>query len=106
MRGTDDVRALLTLLDNPEVLTLSGYDDPDVDALRRAVANLDFTEGALLGDGTLLSEVSDPVDLEQGDSIRVTVTVDADKKADLYTLLADKEWVRDVADAHARRPPA
>lgn len=100
----DDPRALIALLDAAvadEMLHLTGYGDGDHDDLRRILANLDFAEnaGAI---GTPVEDVSDPIDTE-GSVERVTVTVDAGARAKLYRLLAGKDWVRDVADAHVRK---
>ena len=100
----EDLLALLT--SEGDVLALSGYEDADLDVIRRAVADLEFTRGA--GDtsaGVPVGEVIPPIDLD-GDAERVTVTVDAGHRQDLYALLTKQPWVRDVADAHTRKPSA
>lgn len=103
--GSYDDAGLLTLLRLAEEdgsLPLTGMDTDDMDALARAVANLEFTQGAL-PDGTPLGDVSQPIDVD-GDTARVTVTVDTGHRSALYELLAKQPWVRDVADAHVRKP--
>lgn len=105
--ATDDPADLLALLDALEQdgadLARIGYQPGDMDALTRAVANQQFVTEALAGIGVPLADLSPPIDVE-GDTERVTVTVDAGHRADLYALLAKQEWVRDVADAHTRKP--
>lgn len=98
-----DLIALLTALEQDgRDLERIGYTAGDMDALTRAVTNQEFVDGALAA-GVPLSDLSPPIDVE-GDTERVTVTVDAGHRADLYGLLAKQKWVRDVADAHTRKP--
>ena len=111
-RGGYDTAEQITLLQAlaaDDALPLSGYADDNIEDLQRVLANLTFAEEALaahLADTPeAASGVSPPIDVE-GDGVRVTVTVDPDHKADLYALLHDQPWVRDVADAHTRKPPA
>jgi hypothetical protein len=105
--ATDDPADLIALLDalasDGADLARIGYDPGDRDALDRALANEQFVADALTA-GVPLSELSPPIDVD-GDTSRVTVTVETDHRADLYALLAKKPWVRDVADAHTRKPP-
>jgi hypothetical protein len=106
--ATDDPADLLALLDSLEQdgrdLERIGYQPGDMDALTRAVANQAFVDQALAA-GVPLADLSPPIDVE-GDTERVTVTVDAGHRADLYALLDKQKWVRDVADAHTRKPAA
>lgn len=96
--------ALLEALKAEDALLGSGYVEEDLDDLRRALANLAFTEeAAAAAAGTPLSDLSDPIDVE-GDTEKVTVTVDAGTKQKLYALLSKQTWVRDVADTHTRKP--
>lgn len=101
--GYDDADLLALLTADDDVLALTGYDDEDLIDLRRALANAAFVQDALAaGVGEPLSEVSDPIDTD-GAPEKVTVTVEAGHRADLYALLAKQPWIVDVADAHTRR---
>jgi ParB-like chromosome segregation protein Spo0J len=96
----EDLLALLT--SEGEVLALSGYDGADLDVIRRAVADLEFTRTA--GDdpeGVPVGDVAPPIDLD-GDAEKVTVTLDPGHRSDLYALLKDLPYVRNVTNAHAR----
>lgn len=102
--GYDDENLLALLTSDSEVLALSGYLDDDLEDIRRAIANLEFARDAAgLLTGEPVGDNSPPLDTE-GDTERVTVTVDAGHRQDLYALLTQQAWVRDVADAHTRKP--
>lgn len=98
----EDLLALLTA--DEDVLALSGYDGDDLDVLRRVITDLEFTRTA--GDtpeGLPLGDVTDPIDLD-GDAEKVTVTLDPGHRPDLYALLKDQPWVRNIANPHVRTP--
>lgn len=106
--ATDDPTDLLALLDQLEKdgadLARIGYAAGDMDALQRAVENDAFVRDALdAAAGVPLDQLSPPIDVD-GDTSRVTVTVETAHRSDLYALLAKQDWVRDVADAHTRKP--
>ena len=101
--GYDDHGLAALLQGHPDVLPLSGYDAAGLEAILRAAADRDFVDNAGAAVGTPLSELSAPIDTE-GDTERVTVTVEAGHRQDLYALLSKQPWVRDVADAHTRKP--
>lgn len=103
-KGGYDDRALLALLTGTDdVLALSGYGDGDLDALRRSVELLDFADTAHEALGVPLAEVAGPIDLD-GDAEKVTITLDPGHRPELYRLLHELPWVRNITDAHVKAP--
>lgn len=92
----------LRALDAAGDLLLTAWTPDDLEDQARMLANLEFVTGLTL-DGEPVTTASSPIDTD-GESERVTVTVDKGHRQDLYALLADQSWVRDVADAHTRKP--
>lgn len=95
-RATWDHEALAELLGdldghNVDLATI-GWDPADLDALDQYLANLGLGDEDPTG-----VPADDGIDL--GDTETVTVVVEHGHKADLYTLLADLDWVVDARDA-------
>lgn len=102
--GYDDPELLALLTRDDDLLALSGYDDGGLDALRRAVDNLEFARTAgEVPEGVPVGDLSGPIDLD-GDAERVTVVLDPGNREALYALLSDVPYVRDVSNAHVRKP--
>lgn len=100
--GTYDVHGLATLLQSdPEVLDLSGYDEPGLQAILRAASDLDFTRTASAPGGIPLGDLAPPIDLDR-DGEKVTVTLDPGHRPELYALLKDLPYVRNVTNQHVR----
>lgn len=108
---TDLLNLLAPLASDPEVLALAGYTGDDLIDLERMAANLAFVEDVLSGSvtdpgpqtGTPLSDVADPIDLD-GDAEKVTVTLDPGHRQDLYALLKDVGYVRNITNTYVRKP--
>lgn len=105
--STNDDRLLLDLLaplaDDGDLLALAGYDDGDLSDLLRAIANQEFVDSA--GDlpaGVPLGDVADPIDLD-GDAEKITVTLDPGHRPDLYALLSEQHWVRNITNTHVKQ---
>lgn len=105
--GNDDqmlLDLLAPLADDADLLALSGYVEEDMETFRRAVANLEFTRTA--GEeleGTPLGDLAGPIDLD-GDAEKVTITLDPGHRPDLYALLVDLPYIRNMTDAHVKAP--
>lgn len=108
-RGTYDTSDLLALLapmeGDPDLLALSGYAGEDLDALRRHLDNLTFTETAgETPEGTPIGDAADPIDLD-GDADKITVTLDPGHRQEFYALVQDLSYVRNVTNAHVKKAP-
>lgn len=106
--STNEDRLLLDLLaplaSDADLLALTGYTVDGLEDLERAVANADFAASEHDLTGTPVSDLATPIDLD-GDAEKCTVILDPGRRADLYALLADVEWVRNVTDSHGRAAP-
>lgn len=105
-RGDDDPELLLALLNaDLDVLALSGYAEQELDALHRAVADLELTRMNHDGAGVPVGDLSPPIDLD-GDIERITVTVKLGRRQDLYALLRDVPWVTNITNPAPLRTDA